>query len=62
MLICGIIFLRWRVAADVFIGNWRIFRRFLPSLLRPIIVSADKNCYIALCIIPLLSLSLLDFF
>ena len=63
MLIYGILFPRWRVAADVSLGNWKIFRRFLPSLFRPIIASAARKCYSAPCIIPplFLSLSLISF-
>ena len=57
MLIYGIIFPRWRVAADVFLGSWKIFRRFFPSLFRPIIASAGRKCYTAPAIIPLLFLS-----
>ena len=57
MLICGIIFPRWRVAADVFLGSWKIFRLFLLSLFRRITVSADLKCYTAPGIIPLLFLS-----
>ena len=57
MLIYGIIFPRWRVAADVSLGSWKIFRRFFPSLFRPIIASAGRKCYTAPAIIPLLFLS-----
>ena len=57
MLIYGIIFPRWRVAADVYLGSWKIFRRFFPSLFRPIIASAGRKCYTAPAIIPLLFLS-----
>lgn len=57
MLICGIIFPRWRVAADVFLGSWKIFRQFLPSLFRRKTVSADLKCYTAPGVIPLLFLS-----
>ena len=58
MLIYGIIFPRWRVAADVFLGSWKIFMRFFPSLFRPIIASAGRKCYTAPAfIIPLLFLS-----
>ena len=57
MLIYGIIFPRWRVAADVSLGSWKIFRRFFPSLFRPIIASVGRKCYTAPAIIPLLFLS-----
>ena len=58
MQIYGILFPRWRVAADVSLGRWKIFRRFFPSLFRPIIASAGRKCYTAPAIIPLLFLSL----
>ena len=57
MLIYGIIFPRWRVAADVSLGSWKIFMQFFPSLFRPIIASAGRKCYTAPAIIPLLFLS-----
>ena len=57
MLIYGIIFPRWRVAADVSLGSWKIFKRFLLSLFMRITVSADLKCYTAPGIIPLLFLS-----
>ena len=63
MLIYGIIFPRWHAVADVSLGNWKIFRRFLPSLFRRITVSAGIKCYTApaFTLLLFLFLSLISF-
>ena len=62
MLIYGIIFPRWRAAADVFLGSGKIVRQFLRSLFRRITISADIKRYTVPGIIYLLFLSPSFFF
>ena len=55
--IYGIIFPRWRAAADVFLGSGKIVRQFLLSLFKRITISADIKRYTVPGIIYLLFLS-----